>query len=48
MIASKKIKSIELLGSAEKIKWAQKADGLSIDSPKLIPANEALCFKIVF
>jgi alpha-L-fucosidase len=45
---SNKISSIELLGSAEKIKWIQKAGGLVIDTPKSIPCREAVGFKLIF
>ena len=44
---SRKILGIELLGSTEKIKWVQKADKLVIDTPKFIPCQEALAFKIL-
>jgi alpha-L-fucosidase len=43
---SKKIKSIELLGSKEKIKWVQKNEALIIDIPKMIPCDYAIGFKI--
>lgn len=42
----KKVKSIELLGSAKKVKWVQKTDGLTITTPKEIPGVEAICFKV--
>jgi alpha-L-fucosidase len=42
-----RIKSIELLGSSEKIRWSQKKDLLVIDSPKSIPCREAVGFKIL-
>lgn len=41
-----KIKKIELLGSREKIKWKQHADGLKIKKPKTAPNDIALVFKI--
>jgi alpha-L-fucosidase len=45
---SLKITNIELLGSNEKIKWAQKADMLVIQTPKNIPDKEAIGFKLTF
>jgi len=45
---SKKIKSIELLGSTEKIQWSQKNNRLEIFVPKSIPASEALGFRVIF
>jgi alpha-L-fucosidase len=41
-----KISKIELLGSKEKIKWSQDADGLIIEKPKEIPNPIAVVFKI--
>ncbi len=45
--SSAKIASVELLGSAEKIKWSQKTSGLLIRTPSSIPCREALAFKVV-
>jgi alpha-L-fucosidase len=44
---SRKIKTIELLGSTEKIKWIQQDDALVIYTPKVIPCKEAVGFKIL-
>lgn len=41
-----KISKIEMLGSKEKIKWSQDADGLKIEKPKEIPNPIAVVFKI--
>jgi alpha-L-fucosidase len=41
-----KISKIELLGSKEKVKWSQDADGLKIEKPKEIPNPIAVVFKI--
>jgi len=43
-----KIAGIELLGSKEKIKWTQQHDFLVIYTPKIMPGQEAICFKISF
>jgi alpha-L-fucosidase len=45
---NKKIKSVELLGSTEKLKWTQKKDILEIVVPKQISAQYALGYKISF
>jgi alpha-L-fucosidase len=45
--SSIKIKSIELLGSTEKIKWVQKDEALVIDSPSIMPCENAIGFKII-
>jgi alpha-L-fucosidase len=46
-ISLRKIISIDLLGSQEKIKWVQKADKLIIETPRVIPCKEALAFRIL-
>ena len=45
---SKKIKSIELLGSKEKINWQQNSDALSITKPQSFPLQNVVCFKLGF
>lgn len=42
----KKIKSVSLLGSDEKIKWKQADDALVISLPEKIPAWKVLTFKV--
>ena len=44
----RKIKSITLLGSDEKLAWTQSADALSIKKPASVPSPEALVFKVEF
>jgi alpha-L-fucosidase len=46
--SSKKIKSIELLGSKEAIKWVQKEEMLVINAPKALPCKEAVTYKLNF
>jgi alpha-L-fucosidase len=41
-----KIKSIQILGSKEKLSWKQYADSLVIIKPKIIPNDIAIVFKI--
>ena len=41
-----KIKSIQILGSKEKLSWKQYADSLVIIKPKIIPNDIAVVFKI--
>ena len=41
-----KIAKITLLGSKEKVKWAQTADALTIEAPEAKPSNIAIVFKI--
>lgn len=43
---SARVKSLEVLGSGEKIQWKQQAGALDITRPKLIPNQIALVFKI--
>lgn len=45
--ATKGIKSIELLGSDEEIKWERTAEGLNIVYPSTKPGDHAYTFKIV-
>lgn len=46
--SNKKVMKIELLGSAEKVKWIQQPDMLIIYTPKIMPSREAICFKFSF
>jgi alpha-L-fucosidase len=41
-----KIKSIQILGSKEKLSWKQYTDSLVIIKPKIIPNDIAIVFKI--
>lgn len=46
----KKIKSVTILGSTEKVKWAITENTITVQQPKTIPANHpgyALCYQIV-
>jgi alpha-L-fucosidase len=43
---SKPIKSVQLVGSTEILKWKQKTDYLEILTPKQMPCEHAVCFKI--
>ena len=45
---SRKIKSITLLGSDEKLAWTQSKETLTITKPAAVPSPEALVFKVVF
>ena len=45
---SRKIKSISLLGSDEKVAWTQTKENLTIAKPADVPSPEALVFKVVF
>lgn len=47
-LESRRITRVELLGSAEPLKWTQGADGLSIASPQSWPSDHAVTFKIQF
>jgi alpha-L-fucosidase len=42
-----KIKSIEILGSKEKLSWKLDSGSLLIEKPKTIPNNIAVVFKII-
>ena len=46
--SKRKIKSITLPGSDEKLAWTQSADALSIKKPASVPSPEALVFKVDF
>ncbi len=41
-----KVASVELVGSAEKVVWTQKSDGLSIETSKSYPTESAVAYKI--
>ena len=45
---SRKIKSVTLLGSDEKLAWTQTKDSLTITKPTDAPSPEAVVFKVVF
>ena len=45
---TRKIKSVTLLGSEEKVAWNQSKETLTITKPADVPSPEALVFKIVF
>jgi alpha-L-fucosidase len=45
-VLEKEIKSIELLGSSEKIIWRRSNDGLLINQPEALPNKHGLVFKI--
>ena len=45
---SRKIKSISLLGSDEKVAWTQTKENLTIGKPEQIPSPEAVVYKVVF
>ena len=45
---SRKIRNITMLGSAEKVAWAQAQDGLTITCPAAVPASEAVVYKVEF
>ncbi len=47
-IAGAQIRSVELLGSGEKIEWTQQADGLSVRRPASNPCQHAVTFKVRF
>ena len=44
----RKIKSVTLLGSDEKLTWVQSKETLTITKPADVPSPEALVFKVVF
>ena len=44
----RKIKSVSLLGSGEKVTWTQSKETLTITKPSDIPSPEALVYKVVF
>ena len=45
---TRKIKSVTLLGSDEKLAWTQTKENLTIAKPADVPSPEALVFKVVF
>ena len=45
---SRKIKSVTLLGSDEKLAWTQSKETLTITKPADVPSPEAIVFKVVF
>jgi alpha-L-fucosidase len=45
-LADRKVKSVSLLGSNEKLKWKQEADALVISKPVKLPDWEVATFKI--
>ncbi|WP_343329110.1 alpha-L-fucosidase [Polaribacter staleyi] len=47
-ITQRTIKSVQLIGSSEKISWKQQDDALVINLPKKIAENQATSFKIIF
>ena len=44
----RKIKSVTLLGSDEKVAWTQAADQLTISRPGSIPSPEAIVYQVTF
>lgn len=44
--SKEEIKTIEMLGSSEKLSWKQNADALEIDNPKKAPNDIAVVYKI--
>jgi alpha-L-fucosidase len=42
------VQKIEMVGSDEKIKWSQKADGLLVEPSKKYPAEHAVVYKVSF
>jgi len=47
-LETRKIARVDLLGSAEPLKWMQTADGLTIASPQRWTSEHAVVFKILF
>ena len=45
---SRKIKSVSLLGSEEKVAWTQDKERLTIARPAEVPCPEAVVYKVVF
>jgi len=45
-LTRRKIKSVQLLGYRDKLKWVQSKDGFTIDLPSQKPGNYAFAFKI--
>jgi alpha-L-fucosidase len=42
------IASVEMVGSGEKVKWAQRADALEIEPSAGYPSEDAVVYKIGF
>jgi len=47
-ISDKKVKSITLLGSKEKLNWKQEPEALVITKPAKLPDWEVMTFKVEF
>jgi alpha-L-fucosidase len=47
-LADRKLKSVSMLGSEEKLKWKQEADALVIQRPAEFPDWKVTGFRIVF
>ena len=45
---TRKIKSVSLLGSDEKVAWTQTKETLTIGKPETIPSPEAIVYKVIF
>jgi alpha-L-fucosidase len=45
-LSGKKISSVVVVGSSEKLNWKQKDNALIINCPKSVPCNNAMAFKI--
>ena len=45
---TRRIKSVSLLGSDEKVVWIQSKDHLLINKPTVVPSREAVVYKVVF
>ena len=43
---TRKIKTVELLGSDAEVSWTQTGDSLSIAAPASAPAREAIVYKV--
>lgn len=43
-----KVRNVELVGSAAKVSWSQKANGLVIQAAKNYPSENAAVYKIIF
>ena len=47
-VSSKKVASVKILGSDEKLNWKQEADALVINKPSILPDWKVITFKIEF
>jgi len=47
-LITKKIKTVSMLGSEEKLKWEQEEDALVIAKPQQLPSWQATGFRIEF